>query len=116
MMANHINKLYQGMEEKLLSFFSKNLVNTMLRTSIQVDKYHDRLIIYPNPSKDLVTIQTGEIGTYTVEITSLNGQKLYSRVFSANTCTVEFSSFRKGVYFITVRSKDLVQTNKIIKL
>ena len=72
--------------------------------------------IYPNPSKDLLTIQTGISGTYTVEITSLNGQKLYSRIFSANTCKVDLSSFQKGVYFITIRSKDFVTTEKIIKL
>jgi len=77
--------------------------------------FSSNIKIYPNPSNDLVTIQTGVIGTYTVEITSLNGQKLYWRNFSSNTCKVDLSKFQKGVYFITVKARDYVRTEKIIK-
>jgi hypothetical protein len=54
-------------------------------------------------------------GVYEIEITSLKGQLLYSDRREGPTNQIELSSFEKGLYFITVRSKDYVITEKIIK-
>ncbi len=72
--------------------------------------------IYPNPANDLLTIKTNESGQHTIEIHSLNGQLLYSNKIEGPTHQIDLSSFQKGLYFITVRSRDYVITEKIIKL
>jgi hypothetical protein len=74
------------------------------------------LSIYPNPTNDVFKIETGIVGQHSIEITSLNGQIIQSRTFIGSSHQIDLSSFQKGVYFITVRSKDFNTTEKIIKL
>ncbi len=74
------------------------------------------LSIYPNPTNNLLTIETAQSGKYSIEITSLNGQQIYSTTMEGTTHQIDLSSFQKGVYFITIRSEDFVTTRKIIKL
>jgi predicted GH43/DUF377 family glycosyl hydrolase len=72
--------------------------------------------IYPNPANDLFTVEMDKPGRGSIEITSLNGQLLYSTVMKGTSQRIDLSSFQKGVYFITVRSRNQVWTEKIIKL
>ena len=72
--------------------------------------------IYPNPTNDLLTIETGIVGQHSIEINSLNGQLIFNGKMEGITHQIDLSSFRKGVYLITIRSNDLVTTRKIIKL
>jgi len=73
------------------------------------------LRIYPNPSHKIVSIETDLIGQLSIEITSLNGELLLRERVKGSTHKVDLSSFREGVYFITIRSKDFVTSRKIIK-
>ena len=72
--------------------------------------------LYPNPAKDLLTIETDKPEHLSVEILSLNGQLLYTTRMEGSLQQIDLSSFQKGLYFITVRSRDYVRTEKIIKL
>ena len=72
--------------------------------------------IYPNPANDLLTVEMDKSGWGSIEITSLNGQLLYSTVMKGTSQRINLTSLQKGVYFITVRSRDHVWTEKIIKL
>ena len=74
------------------------------------------LSIYPNPAINILTIETNRSGQHTVEIASVNGQLLYSDKIEEPSHQIDISSFQKGLYFITVRSRDYVRTEKIIKL
>jgi hypothetical protein len=74
------------------------------------------LKLYPNPVNDLLSIQTAEPGNHWINITSMNGQLMYSSAWNGTIHQIDLSSYRKGVYFITIKSKDLVTTKKIIKL
>jgi len=82
-----------------------------------VDEYVNAGIrIYPNPANDLLTVESNVPGQHFIEITSLNGQLLYSDKMEGPTHQIDLSSFQKGLYFITIRSRDYVRTEKIIKL
>ena len=72
--------------------------------------------IYPNPAKDILFIESNRPGKHFIAITSLNGQILYMDRMEGPTHQIDLSSFQKGLYFITVRSRDYVRTEKIIKL
>jgi hypothetical protein len=74
------------------------------------------LKLYPNPVNDLLSIQTAEPGNHWINITSMNGQLMYSSAWNGTIHQIDLSSYRKGVYVITIKSKDLVTTKKIIKL
>jgi hypothetical protein len=72
--------------------------------------------IYPNPANNLLTIETNEVGPYSIELNAINGQLIYSTKIVGPTNHIDLSSFQKGVYIITIRLEDNVATRKIIKL
>ena len=72
--------------------------------------------IFPNPANNLITVQSKETGPHSIEITSLNGQIILSRDFNGSLHQIDLSSFQKGAYFITIRLKNFVSTEKLIKL
>ncbi len=74
------------------------------------------LSIYPNPTKNLLIIETDCTGCHSIEITSLNGQLILNTKREGPNNQIDLSSFEKGIYFITIRSKDFVTTRKIIKM
>ena len=80
------------------------------------DLTYDWLNIYPNPTNSLLTIETDQSDHYSIEISSLNGQLIYSTTMEGTSHQIDLSSFQKGVYFITIRSEDFVTTRKVIKL
>jgi len=74
------------------------------------------LNIYPNPTSDILNIRTSNSEHIGIEISTLNGQVLLSSELKGTTHQLNLSSFKKGVYFISIRSKDFVTTRKIVKL
>ncbi len=95
--------------------FQEFTVEVHYPTDILVDHIPVRRI-YPNPADHEVIIHTGSDGIYTIEIASLKGQLLRSTEMKGMSCRLDLSFLQKGTYFITVRSKDHVTTEKIIKL
>lgn len=87
-----------------------------LTTSISNNPIDLNYIIYPNPTNDLVALESNVPGLHTIIITSLNGQLIYSTKTVGSTLHIDLSSFQKGIYFITIRSRDYMRTEKIIKL
>ncbi len=76
----------------------------------------NHISIFPNPVKDFLSIETSNKELQSIEIHSINGQRIYSTKMEGTTQKIDLSSFQKGAYFITVRSKYFVTTRKIIKL
>jgi hypothetical protein len=70
---------------------------------------HKKFEIYPNPAKDIISIQTEIPEQYMIEITSLHGQLLYQSKSDGPLTRIDLSSFQKGIYFITVRSRDFMR-------
>lgn len=76
---------------------------------------NEDLNIYPNPTNNLLNIEISTPGQLLIEITSLNGQLLYTGRMEGPTHQIDLSSFEKGLYFITVRSRNYARTEKLIK-
>lgn len=87
-----------------------------LTTSISKINTDLNCTIYPNPADKLINIHANEFGYYSIVIVSLKGQIIHSCDFTGSSCQLDLSSFQKGVYCITIRSKNFVTTEKIIKL
>jgi len=71
--------------------------------------------MYPNPVTSILTIHMNIHSLYDLTISSLNGQLIHDSIFEGSSHQLDLSSFQKGVYFITIRSRDFVTTKKIIK-
>jgi hypothetical protein len=87
-----------------------------LTTSISNNIIDHNYIVYPNPTYDIITIETDRFDQYSINITSLNGQLMYSTKMEGTSHQIDLSSFQKGIYLITIRSDNFVTTEKIIKL
>jgi len=87
-----------------------------LTTSIGVSQASANFLIYPNPVSDFLNIETGNAEIFSLEIYSFNGQLIFRKNKEGSSMQIDLSSFQKGIYFITVRSRDYVGTEKIIKL
>jgi predicted GH43/DUF377 family glycosyl hydrolase len=74
------------------------------------------LSIYPNPATNLITLKSEIHGIKTIEITSLNGQLMYSGVLEGNERQIDISGLSKGLYLLTLKSNSLLKTQKLIKL
>lgn len=96
--------------------YSSVIVAVQRPTGVDNQTKNSGFSIYPNPTNKLVTIETGIPDLYKICITSLNGQLINSREMEGTSHQIDLSSFRKGVYFMTIRSKDFVSTKKIVKL
>lgn len=74
------------------------------------------IIIFPNPSDGTITIRTSGQPPFEIEIYTLKGHLIYSAGMERNSSQIDLSPIQRGVYIITLRSKDFVTTRKIIKL
>jgi len=79
-------------------------------------RFESAIQIYPNPTSGLLTLELAASDLYQIEIISLSGQSVFSSQMEGPTSQIDLSPFRKGVYFITIRSEDYILTRKIIKL
>jgi Leucine-rich repeat (LRR) protein len=77
---------------------------------------NDGVLMYPNPTHTVLTIETVFTDLYEVKITDLNGQIVFNTNFEGTTRQIDLSPFSKGVYFITIRSEDFLTTRKVVKL
>jgi hypothetical protein len=72
--------------------------------------------VYPNPAYDIISIRLAQPEHMSVKITSPKGQLISIQEMDGTTLQLDLSSFQKGVYIITIRSKDFLTTRKIVKL
>jgi len=72
--------------------------------------------VYPNPSSDIITIETSEspFNSY-LSLVNLNGQELLYQQTTKAVTEMDISNLPGGIYFIKVRSEKAVEVRKIIK-
>ena len=71
----------------------------------------NNLSIYPNPSKDIVTISGATVGS-NATITDISGKLIWQTLIKQNTFTIDMSKYSSGVYIFKT---DNGETKKIIK-
>jgi hypothetical protein len=80
-----------------------------------------KVAIYPNPSKDFVTLELVSEKTSNIQLRvfSINGQEVFSDVLHQNAgkniYTIDLNNFSKGVYYIQLTNEKSSITKKLIK-
>jgi hypothetical protein len=92
------------------------IVKDSTDTSVNRVDHTPEFELYPNPADDHITVHVNRPGIYEIKITGLNGQLRYSNCLEGTTHWINLSSFRQGVYIISIRSDNSVATGKMIKL
>jgi len=74
--------------------------------------------IYPNPTTENITLQISNMETLQkgiLQLFTLNGQLLQTRLLSEAEVTVSLAGLAKGTYILKVQINDTVENWKIIK-
>ena len=73
------------------------------------------LVVYPNPTNSLVTIESPVSNLKGVSVYSISGRLLLNKEVSANKITIDVSGFATGTYFIKATSKNASSVIQILK-
>ena len=101
----------------MLCLQTRAIESPLLRngTDVKSQSVKGTVIIFPNPSKNHITIKSGIPGAFSVEMYSSNGQLIYQKKFNGDSHQIDLASYTKGIYLITVHSKDFIIASKVIK-
>lgn len=89
--------------------------------ALQLDTKEMQLLVYPNPAKDVLQVQTGNsnAGEAALVISDATGRQLYRRVVvlqpGSNSLPVNVSMLVKGAYIIRLIQGDETHTRQFIK-
>jgi hypothetical protein len=83
-------------------------------TSTNVIKQEKNIVIYPNPAKEIMTIQY-ENQYFDVELFDIVGNKKRSKTSCYNSDCIQTKDFKNGIYFLRIISdKKVISHQKII--
>ncbi|MBN1463429.1 MAG: T9SS type A sorting domain-containing protein [Paludibacteraceae bacterium] len=73
-------------------------------------------LVYPNPVKDILTIQPNQsFIKATISLSNLNGQELIRKHIQQNTTQIDLSNLLSGIYLAKITTDNTVEVVKIIK-
>ena len=111
-----VSKFRAWIHERM-AWLSDNMPGSCLALNVRDDIDNSQKIrLYPNPVTDFLYIETDLTEVYSIELTTLNGQLIFSTGMEDYHHQIDLSPYPRGVYFISIRSKAFVKTEKIIKL
>lgn len=100
----------QGYQWFAYSFMPKNSTTTI--NKVEEDS---EIKIFPNPARDLLTVQVNNEEIIKVEIINNIGQKInLAQNSSSNQITIDISSLKSGIYYCTVQSLEKKISQKIV--
>jgi len=62
--------------------------------------------VYPNPASTQLNVEIDMSGDYTVSLTNINGQMVFTQANVVDDLQIDISDFTKGLYFITIIDND----------
>lgn len=97
--------------------FDLDAVGVIHQAPANVEAYKENLfIIYPNPTKDKITIKNCENYSSKLVLKNATGMVLYSEMFSDNFVTIDLNNYSNGIYFVTISTIKGEFTEKIVVL
>lgn len=91
--------------------------NNYTYTGINEQNSEANITCYPNPIVDNLTIKNLSSEKMDIEIFNLLGERLYvAQNVSEQTLTVSLSNFNSGILLIKIKSREQVNTYKLLKL
>ncbi|MBI2269682.1 MAG: T9SS type A sorting domain-containing protein [Bacteroidetes bacterium] len=86
-----------------------------LKTGIKEHLNNIALAIYPNPTRENITIEVKNPGTYNVKVYNPIGQKLIE-MNNINTpkTNLNVSALPEGIYYVEIRTGEITEIKKIL--
>jgi hypothetical protein len=71
--------------------------------------------IYPNPFTSELTIQTSGNREYSVELITITGNTIYQSKTEGNFHRINLRELSSGIYFVRMKSDNIISVRKVIK-
>jgi hypothetical protein len=71
--------------------------------------------LYPNPTQNIVNIETQDLDNASVEVYDINGRQLLSQKLNTITNVINIDNLASGVYMFKVSSSQGTATSKVVK-
>ncbi|MCR5498440.1 MAG: T9SS type A sorting domain-containing protein [Paludibacteraceae bacterium] len=94
-----------------------NLIPYSVATTTGLDLTDVSLLtVYPNPTKDVLVLTTGELKNLTMTLTNAEGQQLLSAQVRDSETRIDFSRYASGLYHLTLaQGETIVKSFSIVK-
>jgi hypothetical protein len=84
-------------------------------TSVESNIENSDIQIYPNPFDDELLIQTSGNREYSVELITITGNTIYQSKTEGNFHRINLRELSSGIYFVRMKSDNIVSVRKVIK-
>ena len=84
-------------------------------TSVPVELAGVGPVVYPNPFKDQITIESRSLNDHTIQVYNAVGQLIKSIKTNESVTNLNMGGFEKGVYFMKINTANNEQTIKLLK-
>lgn len=71
--------------------------------------------VYPNPTTNYFTIEADNKVNFSVFLTDLNGKNIQSFLLNELTTQINIEEYPAGIYLLTIKENEAINTYKIIK-
>ncbi|MCF6351042.1 MAG: right-handed parallel beta-helix repeat-containing protein [Flavobacteriaceae bacterium] len=90
----------------------------LILTDLIADEDTQHILLYPNPTKDVITLDLGELRRVKITINDVLGKTMYINKNTGQTMQISMKGFATGVYFLNIQKIDNEQVSlfKIIKI
>lgn|GEM_PF-3648884 len=100
--------------QKILAGFNDGLYEIDRYANLDLNEEDDNNYIFPNPCNDKLSLVLDKVENSKVEISSLEGKKIYWEVNSGDNISINTSNFIEGIYLVRITTDSNVQNHKII--
>jgi hypothetical protein len=94
------------MDTSLVTVHDTLVITMSSDTAAGIDFLTTEVNVYPNPASTQLNVEIDMSGDYTVSLTNINGQMVFTQANVVDDLQIDISDFTKGLYFITIRDND----------
>lgn len=89
------------------------LADVTATTSVKSVSLEDKIMLYPNPSKEFVRI-SGMVPDSKMTIVDVNGKLVYTSIVKTNDAVINTENFPDGIYLLLIENSGVRITKKLI--
>ena len=90
-------------------------INHLTTSSTALTLNKEKIFVYPNPTKNSITISLKTSDNYKLIVSNTFGQPVLTKLFNDNSCTVLLDGLPSGIYYITVKNDSGYWVEKVVK-
>lgn len=98
---------------------SEGFISSKMLTTLGVNTFSslENVLIYPNPTVDIITVNLKESDTYSISVFNTTGKELNTLKTSKTKQQISLEAYASGIYILVIKntSKQQYKTFKIIK-